>query len=87
MTGQTSDSRERKVGPRRVLSPWQGILWWGVPVAIVTAVARQDRDYGTSLAGFLSLNFAITLAINLVITGVIGGLIFAWLLNRLFSRK
>jgi len=25
--------------------------------------------------------------INLVITGVIGGLIFAWIVNRLFSRK
>jgi hypothetical protein len=72
---------------KRVLSPWQGIVWWGVPVAIVTAVARQDRDYGISLAGFLSANFAITLVINLVITGVIGGLIFAWLVNRLFSRK
>ena len=87
MPTQDTDSREPKSKPRRVLSPWQGIVWWGLPVAIITAVARQDRDYGTSLAGFLSKNFAITLVINLVITGVIGGLIFAWILNRLFSRK
>ncbi|MDQ2767359.1 MAG: hypothetical protein M3Y30_09410 [Gemmatimonadota bacterium] len=87
MAKQGTNPRESDAKRLRILSPWRGILWWGVPVAIVTAVARQDRDYGTALAGFLTANFAITLLINLAISGVIGGLIFSWLVNRFLGRK
>jgi hypothetical protein len=87
MAGQGTDPRDRGTKRPRVLSPLQGILWWGVPVAIITAVARQDRDYGTAFSGFLSAHFAIVLLINLLITGVLGGLAFSWLVNRLFGRK
>jgi hypothetical protein len=72
---------------RLVLSTWQGIVWWGLPVAIITAVMRHARDHGTAFAGFLTTDFAIQLGINVVITGLLGGSLFAWLLRRMFDRK
>ena len=78
---------DSETGESRPIFPvWKGIVWWGMPTAIITAVMRQDREYGTALAGFLTWDFAIQLGLRLLIVGCLGGWAYAKLFRRIARR-
>ncbi len=73
---QPADRPDPGVGRRLwwyISSP--GALWWGLPVGIGSAVWLHGRDFGFTLPAFLRLEFAIRLAVGLIL-GIIGGNVF-----------
>lgn len=71
----------------RLFPAWKGIVWWGLPVAIISAVYIHDEHYGTSLAGFLTVEFAVHLVVSILITGFAGGWFFARFMDDHLRRK
>jgi hypothetical protein len=63
-----------------VASP--GVIWWGLPVAIVSSVWLHVREFGLSLASFARGEFWIRLSIAVVLIGFVGGNQFAHVLRR-----
>jgi hypothetical protein len=52
-----------------------GVSWWGLPVALTSAVLLHGRASGFQWRSFGSVEFAVRLLVGLFI-GVIGGNIF-----------
>ena len=65
----------------RVATSW-GVIWWGIPVSIITTFARVRRQGPLSWSVFQNPEFWITFAITLIITGVCGGLFFEWMMMK-----
>ena len=59
-----------------------GVIRWGLPVAITSTLWLHSREFGFSWVSLWNAIFWIRLAINLVITGVIGGNVFGYLMRR-----
>jgi hypothetical protein len=60
----------------------KGIFYWGIPTALLMSIQQHGRKYGYELSGFLTMDYAETLAIALLVTGIVGGIIFAWFMDR-----
>jgi hypothetical protein len=57
-----------------------GVIWWGLPTAIVGSVWLHGDRYGFGWSDFVSARFALRLAINLAVVGVLGGNLFGGLM-------
>ena len=66
---------------RRVVSS-PGVRQWGVPVAVMTTIWQAGSKRGLHWATFVSRDFALRLLIALLITGVLGGLAFEWMMKK-----
>jgi hypothetical protein len=64
-----------------------GILAWGLPMALFTAIPGHWERTGGSLSAFLSLHFVLSLLASLLLFGLIGGWLWGramwWAFNRL----
>lgn len=79
MSTEQAPSRRRRLW-RYLTAP--GVIWWGLPTAIVGSVWLHGDRYGFGWSEFWSARFALRLAINLVIVGVLGGHMFGGLMGR-----
>lgn len=72
-------------------TPWfsaqKGILWWGIPTAVLASYWIQVDGHGNALSGFLSREFLISLILNLVVIGYLGGRWFAKALDSHLRSK
>ena len=59
-----------------------GVIRWGLPVAITSTLWLHWREFGFSWASLWGAQFWIRLAVNVVITGIIGGNVFGYLMAR-----
>ena len=53
-----------------------GIVWWGLPTAIVFAVWTTWKSLGYSWRNLLTLDFLLYLIVSIVFIGVFGGRMF-----------
>jgi hypothetical protein len=60
-----------------------GIIWWGLPGAVVLAVWTTWMAHGYAWRNLLTVEFLIRLVVSVVIFGVIGGRSFARGMRRL----
>ena len=65
---------------RIVTSP--GVRQWGMPVAVMTTIWQAGSERGLHWATFASWNFGRQLLIALIVTGVLGGLAFEWIMKK-----
>jgi hypothetical protein len=65
----------------RILSS-SGVVWWGIPTALLTTYFRVRRESGWSWAIVTTGGFWLELMVALVITGVLGGLAFEWTMRK-----
>ena len=61
----------------------KGILWWGLPTAIMLAVWLHGRWYGFALRSLWSIEFLIILLGCIIFVGILGGRMF----GRTLARK
>ena len=59
-----------------------GVVWWGIPTALVTTYFRVRRETGWSWAIVTSAGFWLELVSSLLITGVLGGFAFEWTMTK-----
>lgn len=64
-------------------SEWKGVLWWGLPTAIISAVWLHGKWYGFGLRGLWSIEFLFIVAGCIIFVGVLGGRMF----GRTLARK
>ena len=50
-----------------------GVVWWGLPVAVVFAVWMTGRSIGFTWRNLLTLEFLVWLVMSLLFIGVLGG--------------
>ena len=66
---------------RRIVSS-PGVRQWGVPVAVMTSIWQAGSEHGLHWSTFLNRDFGLRLLIALLITGVLGGLAFEWMMKK-----
>ena len=59
-----------------------GVVWWGIPAALLSTYLRVRRETGWSWEVVGTGRFWANLAVTLLITGVLGGLAFGWAMGR-----
>ncbi len=59
-----------------------GVIWWGIPLAVISSVWQHVREEGAGWDRLFTTRFFIRLVIALIITGVIGGNLFQWIITR-----
>ena len=65
----------------RILSS-PGVVWWGMPTALMTTYLRVRREGGWSWGVLKAGGFWIELVIALLVTGILGGLAFEWTMRK-----
>jgi hypothetical protein len=66
---------------RIIRSP--GVVWWGIPTALLSTYWRVKRETGWSWGIVTSGGFWVDLVIVLLFTGVFGGLAFEWTMRKI----
>lgn len=67
---------------QRRITAMQGVVWWGLPVAVGFAIWFFRRAYPVGTTRYLSLEFGVILLVSILVVGVGGGRTFARMLNR-----
>jgi hypothetical protein len=64
----------------------KGIIWWGIPTAVILAVWLHGKWYGFGLSRLWSVEFLVLLLSCLLFVGVLGGLMFGRVLGAASER-